>query len=139
MATPAEVQCARSLRSPRERGESKKFNVRQSFIFLLSFLSLLAADSKIKATHAISPLPGTWVLRTKPPQRLPAGAPVSTRVNHLNLYCGERGPSSVMTGGRYEGAAFLKRCRLGQQVCSWRTGCCAAVMKAKQKTELMER
>lgn len=34
-----------------------------------------------------------------------------------------------MTGGRYKAAA-------GQQVCSWRTGCCAGVMKAKQKNRI---
>lgn len=138
VATPAEVHapdpCVLS-----ENEASQKSSTCGKVLFFVEFSFTTYCRFKNQSSACDFSPPGTWVLRTKPPQRLPAGAPVSTRVNHLNLYCGERGPSSVMTGGRYEGAAFLKRCRLGQQVCSWRTGCCAAVMKAKQKTEFMER
>lgn len=89
-----------------------------------SFLSPpLTADSKVKAARS-SAHPSTYVGVTH--KSLPRRCAGSTRANRLNLCCGKRGPASVMAGGRCKAAA-------GRQVCSWRTGCCAGVMKARQK------
>lgn len=138
VATPAEVHAADPCVLSKNEASQRSSMCGKVLFFCWVFFHYLPPIQKSK--QPIRFLPSRYVgVAHKASTKAPSQCSGSTRVIHLNLYCGERGPSSVMTGGRYEGAAFLKRCRPGQQVCRRRTGCCAAVMKAKQKTELMER